>query len=129
MAQKKPARRRNRQIIIRISDQEYRILKDKLDAMHISQAQYFRDLILFGDIVNSPLAGISEKYNYVKQFESKMLEEVRELTQVMTGISNSIYYIIMKVNAGTESDDDIHDTLVLMNKVWNQVNDIVSKYE
>ena len=97
MADKK--RLRDKQIVIRLLDEEYEMLRAKCDELGLSYSDYFRQLILFGSVQQS-----SKKDNK---------EEHRKFMYEINHIGGNINQIAHRVNKNRFETKDDYDELMM----------------
>jgi hypothetical protein len=93
-------RKRQAQIVIRISDEEKELLKQRIDASGKSQAEYLRQAVLNKKIINT--------------------DGVKAVLPDMKYISNNLNQLVKKINAGFIDFDkgEVIKTMDGLNEVW-----------
>ena len=110
MAEKK--RLRDKQIVIRLLDEEYEILKVKCDELGISYSDYFRQLILFGSVKQSTKKDSKEEHK-------KFMYEINH-------IGGNINQIAHRVNSNRiESKKDYEDLMMEMSHLYHSYSKAV----
>ena len=110
MAEKK--RLRDKQIVIRLLDEEYEILKAKCEELGISYSDYFRQLILFGSVKQSTKKDSKEEHK-------KFMYEINH-------IGGNINQIAHRVNSNRiESKKDYEDLMMEMSHLYHSYSKAV----
>ena len=110
MAEKK--RLRDKQIVVRLLDEEYEVLRAKCDELGIGFSDYFRQLILFGSIKQS-----SKKDN--KEDQKKFMYEINH-------IGGNINQIAHRVNKNRiETKEDYDDLMLEMSHLYHAYSKVI----
>lgn len=106
-------RLRKNRLTIRLSDEELEVMKLKCEELSLSQSEYFRQIILFGQIVES------------KKLDKIEIDKIQNLMYELNRIGNNINQIAFKVNA---KNDILSNDILEVKEQLNFISDFIEQY-
>lgn len=106
-------RLRNNQINIFLSDEELETFKLKCEELELSKSEYIRQIILFGQIVES------------KKLDKIEMDKMQNLMYELNRIGNNINQIAFKVNAKNEI---LSNDILEVKEQLSFISDFIEQY-